>query len=267
MGHAFEVITGRRADTALAALTVNAGDSFTVRSFPFEAGAWIEGLWAHQANATAGVFRVRSPRLHDNVQGIRKRVVANEIRNYLTHETRQHLFPQDQLVVEASTTASDQLTGALAVFYNDLPGIQARLVTWDQIQPLIRNLVSVEVTVVAPTTAGDWSAGTAITTDFDLLKTNVEYAITGYEVNRNVAAVAIRGSDTGNLRVGGPGPIEHIETRDWFVRLSRKTGLPHIPVINAANKDNTLAFVADRVTGTNTILTLQMAELRAAGAG
>lgn len=259
MGTAFEVLTGRRASATVGAVTANTGDSFTVRSFPFESGAWIEGMWIHSNEGTT--YRVRSPRLHDNVQALRYRGVADVVRNFLTDEQKQLLFPQDQLVVESAGASAAQHNNALMVYYNDLPGIQARLAMWDQIAPLINNLVSVEVTVAAPTTAGDWSAGTAITNDFDLLKTNVDYAVLGYTTNRAVGAVAIRGSDTGNLRVGGPGDVEPIETRNWFVSVSRAMDTPHIPVINAANKDNTLAFVADRVTGTATIVTLNMAEL------
>lgn len=262
MGVAFEVITGRVDNTAgtLTEVTPGNADSFAVRSFPFEAGAWLEGLWAQ--SVAAQVVRVRSPRLHDNVQGIRYRTIADTPRNFLSDWSRQRLFPQDELVVETASGGADTTTAALLIYYADLPGISARLTTWEQIEPMIENLLTVEVDVAAAATVGDWSAGTALTNFTDLLKRNVDYAILGYQTEENVAAIGIRGSDTGNLRVGGPGTTEAIETRDWFVSLTRRMGTPHIPIVNAANKDNTLIFQAENAAGAQNDLQLSLAELR-----
>lgn len=262
MGVAFEVLTGRvtNAGGTLTEVTANTGDSFAVRSFPFEAGAWLEGIWAQ--SVAAQVVRVRSPRFHDNVQGIRYRTIADTPRNFLSDWSKMRLFPQDELVFETSSGGADTTTAALAVYYNDLPGINARLTTWEQIEPTIESLLTVEVDVAAAATVGDWSAGTTLTNFTDLLKRNVDYAVLGYQSEENVAAVAIRGSDTGNLRVGGPGTTEAIETRDWFVSLTRRMGTPHIPIINAANKDNTLVFQAENAAGAQNDVQLSLAELR-----
>lgn len=261
MGAAFEVITGQvtNPSTTATALTANAGDTFTVRNHPFEAGAWLEGVWAKAA--TSGIIRVRSPRMHDQVNGLQLRHQINEPRNLLPDELSQRLHPADLLSVQMTGSAADIDLGCLLMYYRDLPGIDARLSLWEQIQPRIVNILSVEVSIAAAGTDTDWSAGTAIDATNDLLKNNVDYAVLGYLPQNEVGAIALRGPDTGNLRCGGPGSIEPIETRNWFVDITRAKGTPHIPVINGANKSNTLAFQVDNAAGAANLVDFIVAEL------
>lgn len=261
MGLASEVLIGRATNpgATLTALTAGTGDSFAVRSFPSESKAFIEGVWAQ--GATAGVVRVRSPRLHDNVQGIRFRTVANTTRNFMADAEAQPLYPQDVLIFEGSGGGAETDAFALWMYYNDLPGTDARLAQWAAIAPRIRNILTAEIAVTGPTTAGDWSAGNALNATFDLLKANVDYAVLGYQVDTACLAVGFRGPDTGNLRIGGPGTTESIETRDWFVSGSTEGGLAYIPIINAANKGATLVSVASTATGGTINTDLVLAEL------
>lgn len=254
MGTAYEVVTGRvtNPSTTLTALTANTGDSFTVRNFPEGSPAYLEGMWAK--GATAGELRVRSPRLHDNVQNLRFPYQVNTPRNLLDDMSEQMLYPQDTLSVEQSGGAAETDVGAIANYYSNLPGTDARLAMWEQIRPRIQNLLTIEVSITGAGTLGDWSAGTPIDTTFDLLKANVDYAILGYVVTNAVLAIAIAGSDTGNLKVGGPGSSEILETRNYFVRQAIQHATPHIPVINAANKSGTLAYQVDNAAGaTNSV--------------
>jgi hypothetical protein len=261
MGLASEVIIGRALNpgAALTALTPGTGDTFAVRSFPSESRAYIEGIWAQ--GATAGVVRVRSPRLHDNVQGIRFRTVAAVTRDFFGDQDAQPLYPQDVLIFEGSGGGAETDCFALWMYYNDLPGTDARLAQWAAIQPRIRNILTQEIAVAGPVTAGDWSAGNALNATFDLLKANVDYAVLGYQTDTACLAVGFRGPDTGNLRIGGPGTTESIETRDWFVSGSREGGLAYIPVINAANKGATLVSVANSTAAGTFNVDLILAEL------
>lgn len=263
MGLAIETVSGRATNpgATFTALTANTGDSFTVRSFPFESGAWIEGMWAD--SATGGDIRVRSPRLHDNVQGIRLRHDPAVARNLFGENVTQKLYPQDNLTFEITGGGAETDVGVLQIYYQDAPGMDARLAMWEQISPRIVNLVGVPVAISAATTLGDWSAGTPLDTTVDLLKVNVDYAVLGYESDLDVAAIAIRGPDTGNVRVGGPASLETLETRDWFIRQARMHGTPHIPVINAANKSSTLVYQVDSAAGATNNATLLLAELSA----
>jgi hypothetical protein len=243
MGAALEVITGRvlNVGATLTAVTANTGDSLTVRNAPQTSRPVLESVWAQ--SATAGVVRIRSNRLHDAAQAIRYRVAAVTIRALDPDEIEQPLWPQDLLTVEQSGGGAETDSLGMLFYYPDLPGVQARLATWDQVKPRAVNWMVQEVAVAGPTTAGDWSAGTALNTTFDTLKANVDYAVLGYITDTACCSIAIRGADTGNVRVGGPGPTEPLVTRDWFVNVSRKTGLPCIPIVNMANKGSVLAFV------------------------
>lgn len=262
MGRAFEVLTGRVTNpgAALTALTANSGNSFTVRDYPDGQRAYLEGMWTQQA--TAGAFRVHSPRMHDDVRGIQFTSANANVRNLFGDWDEQFLFPNDPLTVEQSGGGAEVDSGALLVYYENLPGIDARLMTWDQVKPNIVNHVTQVVATVGPATSGDWSAGTVITTTSNLLKADTDYAVLGYTVDAEVLAVGLSSSDTGNLRVGGPGPIEPIETRDWFVSLSQMHGTPHIPVFNSNNRGSTNSFVA-RITAAGTVnVAWHLAQLR-----
>jgi hypothetical protein len=254
MGKALEVITGRALNPGAGptALVANTGNSFQVRSTPDGANPLLCGIWGQAA--TAGLVRLRSPRLHDATQGIRYVLPAATIRNLMPDELETPLYSQDILTFEIGGGGAETDSASLLFYYPDLGGSDARLASWEQIKPMIAETTTVEVAVAGPVTAGDWSAGTPINTTFDLLKANADYAVLGYTVGTACNAIAIAGSDTGNYRVGGPGPVEPLETRDWFVSLSKSHGFPAIPIINQANRASTLAHVAlNTAAGTVTV--------------
>jgi len=263
MGVALEVITGRvlNPGATVSATTANTGDTYAVRAFNDATPAWLEGFWAQQA--TAGVIRVRSAKLHDNVQGIRFRSPAAVTRNFLADQSAQRLYSTDTLIPEQSGGGAETDTLAMMIYYQDLPGAAANLALWEQIRANIVNLVTVEVAVAGPVTAGDWSAGNSLSTTFDLLKADTRYALLGYQVDTECCAVGVKGPDTSNYKVGGPGCIEPIETRDWFVSQAIARGTPHIPVLNANNKNATLVHVTKATAAGTVNVSLSMAELAA----
>lgn len=259
---ALEVITGRVVNpgAAFTALTANTGNSFAIRSHTTEGTAYIEEIWAQQA--TAGSVRVRSPRLHDDQVGIRMLSAAAAVRRLLPEEARQVVYPQDELTVEMTGGGAETDSMALLVYYQDLGGINARLMSWEEVMPRIESLHGFPVAVTGPATAGDWSAGTRLDTTVDELKANRDYAVLGYTVDAECLAVAIAGTDTGNLKAGGPGPLFADETRAFFVDQGRRMGTPHIPVINAANRQGTLVHVARNTAAGTVNVTLLTALLR-----
>ena len=248
---AIEVVTGRVTNpgAAFAALTVNTGQSFSVRDFPETSQAVLEGIWTQQA--TAGAVRVRSPRMHDDVQGIALQTQTSP-RNLFGDELEARLYPNDPLRFDMTGGAAEVDSAALLVYYRDLGGVTARLEMWESIKPRIVDIIGQIVAVAGPATSGDWSAGTAINATNDNLKADTDYAVLGYEVGSECLAVAVAGTDTGNLKVGGPGALEAIETRDWFVSMAKSHGTPHIPVINSNNRAGTLVHVA-RITAAGTV--------------
>lgn len=258
---AWEVVTGRILNPGAApvALGANTGDSFQVRSTPDSSNPWLQGIWANCA--TAGIVRVRSPRMHDFVQGLRFQVPAGANRNLLADEVATPLYSQDIITFELAGGAAETDSAALLIYYPDLGGSAQRLATWDQIKPMVAEVTTIEVGITGPVTAGDWSAGTAINATFDLLKGNQDYAVLGYQTGTQVTAFGFKGSDTANLRVGGPGTTEAIETRDWFISLAKTSGQPAIPVINQANRASTLAHVCSNTAAGTVTVDLVVARL------
>jgi hypothetical protein len=127
----------------------------------------------------------------------------------------------------------------------------------------VRNIVGLEVDVVTSATIGTW-VDTVITATEDVLHANTDYAVLGYVLDASLAAIALRGPDTSNLRVGGPGMTSPYFTGQHFVKLSERTGLPHIPIINSANKGGTYVSCVDYHASQSARVTLIMAELRPA---
>lgn len=263
MGAILETLTGRATNpAALTALTMNTGDSLAIRAFGEAVVPKIEGIWTQQV--TAGFVRVRSPRMHDNVQGIRLATPAALPQNMLPNELEQRVYQTDTLIAEIQGGGAEVDAMAIQMYYDGVAGQQARLATWDQIRPLIRSVSGAQVDVAGPVVSGDWSAGTNLTNFTDQFHADTFYAVLGYLTDAPCLAVAVKGPDTGNYKAGGPGAQQSIETRDWFIEQSRLHGTPHIPVIQAQNKGNTQVHVA-RITAAGTInVTLILAELSGA---
>lgn len=262
MGGALEVITGRALNPGAgpAPLGPNTGDTFQVRSTPNDAGPALLGVWA--SCATAGLVRVRSPRLHDNTQGIRFAVPAATQRNLVPDGFRTPLYSQDTLTFEIGGGGAETDAAALLIRYPSLSGSDARFITPDQLRASAIEWTTIEVVVTGSVVAGDWSPGTAVNATNDLLKADDDYAIVGYQSSVSCLAVAVKGPDTGNYRVGGPGTIESIETRDWFWSLSEKNGEALIPVFNQANRGGTLVHTAHTTAATAITVDLIVARMK-----
>lgn len=261
MGACLEVISGRVTNpgAVFTTLTPNTGDSFAVRNFDAPGAASFIDYWA--LGATAGIARVRSPRLHDNVQGLRSKYLAATPQPLLPDWAQQSLYAQDTLILEQTGGAAETDGFSILNYYSDLPGANARLFDWPVIENRIRNLLTNEVTITTGATLLDYGGSAAINSSFDLLKANTDYAVLGYLTDTSVSTVGLRGPDTSNFRVGGPGTNARFETRDWFIRMSDRNKLPLIPVFNSANKAGTLIDVAHNVAAATVVIEFILAEL------
>src|SRR5713101_5537879 len=258
---AVEIVGGRAVNPGAgpAALTANTGGTFTVRNTGLGTKIHLDGLW--YSGAAAGFVRVRSPRLHDNVQGIKYKTQGGRTANLMGYRPRTSLIPQDVLTVEIGGGAAETDDAFLQLYYDDLPGSNGRWSTWEQIYPRIVDLVTVEVSITAAATLGDWSAGTALNATNDLLKANTDYTWLGYTSALPVGAIALQGPDLGGLKAGGPGANNIIDNREYFINLDQAIPDPYIPVINSANKGGTLAFQADSSAGAANLTDFVFAEL------
>ena len=263
MGQALEVLTGfvTAPGATATVLTMATGNSATVRNAPLNGRIELLQIW-HDVQSP-GFVRIRSPRLHDNVQGIRfaTRVAASE--PVMPGGVPQKLIPQDDLVLEAtgSGVAGDIESFSFLVWYEDLPGVNARLIDKAELDRRMVHVVTVENTL-ALGAAGGYSGEEAINAEFDQFKANTDYAILGAIPTIGIATVRYRGSDTGNLGIGVPGPsnVEHVTSR-WFLWLTEMYGRPLIPVFNSANKDNLLIDGVQDENAAPAIVTTVLAEL------
>ncbi len=260
---ALDVVTaqGTAIGATIAALAAAAGDSLAVKSFPDSKSARILSFWSDVQ--VAGTARIRSARMHDNVQAIRCATIISDLHPMMPYGASQRLYPNDVLVVElaGSAVAGDIEYVELLLYYEDLPGIAGNFITAEQALSRAVNLSFVENTL-ALGTGGGYTGGEAINVEFDQFRAGEKYALLGYLVSAECAAVCWRGPDTGNLRVGGPGDETERElTADWFVRLSRAYNLPLVPVISAENKTPTTVDGVQDENGTDVTVTSIFAQL------
>lgn len=229
--------SGTAIGATIANINAVAGDSLVVRNTGNAAqpGKLLQ-VWTDVQ--VAGTARIRSPRFHDNVQGLRFDTMIGDIRPLMPWGAAQQIYPGDVLIAElgGSAVAGDLETVCMLNYYPDLPGVNGSFITFEQLQQRLVHVFTVENTLATPTTGG-WGGSEAINAEFDQWRSGEQYALIGYLVDTEISAVAWRGGDTGNLRVGGPGEETERElTADWFVRLSRSFNLPLIPVFRADNK-------------------------------
>lgn len=235
------------------------GDGLAPRAFSDPTQCYIEDIWTQEA--TIGILRYRSARTHDNNQGLRLRVPSASPRSLLADEIEIPAYSLDNVTIELSGGAAETDVVGLLYRYDNWPGMGANLKLWEEISPNIIDYMGLEVPIAAGPALGAWGVGTPLNSAFQNQKAEFSYAILGYEVNLAVASVAIKGADTANYRIGGPGPLEPLETRDWFLRMARKTGKPSIPVIQANNFGTTTVDVMANVANPNVTVTFVCARI------
>lgn len=261
MGKCMQVLTGFATNPGAAntALTMATGDSLSLPVWSASAKGRLITEWCE--NATGGVIRTKSPRFHDNLQGIRLQVPAGDDLWEFRPRVAQPLYPGDTLSVDTTGGGAEVDIVSLLVYYDDLPGIDAPLQSWAAIQDRIVDYVGLEVDLTSGATAGQYGGARTLQQDFTVLKADVNYALLGYTCASKFATLGVTGPDTGKVRVGGPGSVHTEDTADWFVQLSDHLGQPCIPVIQALNAGATIVDLASTDTATAHHVSLILAEL------
>ena len=260
MGIVVETLGFRVANpsSTFTAVTMATGDSNVVRQFRDGTKAVLEAVF--RQGATAGAWRFLSAVLHDNVRGLTFITAETPSHTLLPEQIGEPLQPGDTLSISGTGGTAETEVGAINIYYQDVLGMDAKLYSWPDIANSIEHLKPVEVDCTPNGTAGVWS-DTLITATEDLLKADRKYAILGYLLDTAVAAMAVKGGETGNARVGGPGATESDVTIDWFVRESMRHGTPHIPVVSANNKGSTNVSILSTATSGTVKAQLMMALL------
>jgi hypothetical protein len=259
MGNALEIIAGNASSpsTSYTALTMNTGDSLTVRNYPNTGNAFLMAITRH--DATGGVSRLRSPLLHDNVKGIH--VATSESPSLWAYPVPgiQRLAPQDTLIAEVTGSASTLDVMGISIYYQGANWAGARLHHFGDFKGMIKSITTVETAITNSGTAGAWT-DTVITTTDNLLHANTDYAVLGMYCDTAIGIIALKGIDTGNLRVGMAGVAVLYQGSRYFEQLSALSGLPCIPVFNSANAASTYISTCTLAASTTTNVTMVLAE-------
>ena len=267
LGPALEVITGfvTAPGATPTALTMAAGNSATVRNTSSSSLIALTSTWAQ--TSAAGIWIIKSPKLHDNVQGIRNTIISGDVSPRWVPGIWQKLYPQDNLtlLLSGSATGGHIESAASLIYYNNLDGVNGRFITPQTLMQRTVNVWTTEV-AVTPGSAGGYSGQVAINSLFDNFKANTDYALVGYTVDVVCAVARFTGPDFGNLGIGGPGlAAAPWVTERWFFHLSQQLNIPLIPVFNSANKNGTLVDIAQNPAGAAVNITAYLHELAMPG--
>ena len=261
MGQALELISGyaTHPGSTFTALTMSGSDSLSVRSFQMPDKAFLMAMWVY--TQTIGQFRLRSPRMHDNVRGIQ---LGSAIKvsdpTYWGSDFMQPLYAQDTLIGEINATgdsAGNFEYGAALVYYSNLPGVAANLIGPNQLAKLGQQTMG-QWCAITTGAGGGYTGSQAVNVSADNWQANLWYALVGATVDVNCAAVRVQGVDVGNLGVGIPGNFAtpSVGSR-WFTELSNQYMLPMIPCFNSANKTSIFVSVAQDQGAAAVNVTLQ----------
>jgi hypothetical protein len=240
------------------AATPFTGSVAAVRNFAGTDKALLLGFG--RKGATAGTARLRSNLFHDDLQALRFRALAADPTSHIPHWVPNLLYAQDAPAVDGDGTNLEVEAYWTSLYYSNLPGAGARLHMPADILPNVDLLVGQQVTIAA--VAPPAFATTLLTSLYNTLKANRDYAVLGFQSDTALAAVGLQGADTSNLVAGYGCPLDIWKTKDAFVRLSYEYQLPLIPVINAANAPATNVNVYNDVAAAGANVTFILGLLR-----
>lgn len=233
------VATATAPGAAGVAATAVAGDSLVIKN---GVNARILQSWSdHQGAGFCQIVRNTSG--HDTTRDLRYEVAVSDLAKHQPTGIANEVAAQELLsvTIAGSATAGDVETLCMLMEYDDLRGLgDQNLIDWPTLQRRMVKTVNLDITLAAAAGPAFATSEELITADTDLLKSNSEYAVMGYKVRTEVSAVYLKGPDTANVRVGGPGnDLAGDATSEWFTLLSRAYGRAMIPVISTGNKGST----------------------------
>lgn len=256
---------------ALEALTPGTGDSNTFQNFTPNTAAYLADVRGVDDASPCEVSLIAS-RFHDQILGIAGWIPDGSTLSPPNRATSisppgydQPIYPSDVLTVQVLGTAADNVNVTIMLYYSDLPGIAAKLRTWDAVRGATVNLLGVDVALDASSGAGqgDWSAGVSLSAGGRRLDAGKYYAVLGFTAAAPLSVMALSAFETGNIKVGGPVIADGEEDANLFARVADLYNAPLIPVIAGNNQDNVTLFCADpAATTVNT--TVMLAELSSA---
>lgn len=249
---------------AFEALTAATGDSDTFFNVPSDSLPFLAEVWAAD-DASPAFISLHGTRFHDQQIGMQGNIPDGSTlsppgRASLISPAGvdQRIYPSDVLTVSANGTAKDNVNVTVVLYYPNLPGISARLASWDAIKANILYIHGVAVALTPG--AGNYGSTVALNSGQNDLHANKDYALLGFTSDTPYSSVFVQGIDTGNLRVGGPVIADPDHDAYLFKDLSQAYNTPLIPIVNANNAGNLLLAAANH-TATAGNVVVQLAEL------
>ena len=225
--------------------------------------------WGNATGQAINV-RVRSPLMHDNQQGLRFHIQVDNPDLLLDPKMPEMLYPQDALIIENQSITADAATNvhmfSMLVYYEDMPGIDANLVTPEYVMSKKEHLMTTENTI-ATTATGDYGGEEAVNAELNQFKANRYYALLGASISVAAGSIRYRGVDIGNVGVGLPANAgDTWFTMNFFVWLSERSGKPCIPVFNSSNIDSVLIDATQDEGGADVLVESVFAQLKGSSA-
>lgn len=250
MPKALQVVSGYvttpTGTTVFDPVTPAPNDLLAVNDYQPGSAAWLINVWADTSDV--GKLQIKSPNFHDDVNGITLLSPQTTPISLMDGYSKQLLQKNDLLTVQINDTNGNGPDGLTMLhYYENLPGADANLYRWNEIEGRIVELMTTEVTVTTGGgTAGAYEGAVGMTSVQNLFKSEGLYALLGYTSEVQVQTVGVTGTDTSNRRIGGPGATPDVmDTREWFVKESNESGLPCIAVFRTQNLQSTVVDVVD----------------------
>lgn len=236
MGRAIHHISGRVtfSNNVAVAVTMAEANSNIVR--PGSGRIFLSKLWGDLQ--FDGFVRFLSANLHDSTLGVTASIEAGEVKQLLP--VPQYLVREDNLTIQilAPDAAADIENFGALIVYDDLKGIAANLITYEDAMRRGKHVTTVRQTITTGA-GGGYTGEEALNAEgaaSSQLLNERRYALLGATVNTEGCSVCMRGPDTGNLRIGIPTePGNGENTKDFFLNWAKETGEPLIPVIQGQN--------------------------------
>lgn len=242
--------------------TAAPGDTLTIKNNRGITGPQIIDLWG--SHSTAGFQQLAFPSGHDTTRGYRFGQIPDDTYSHIAAGLSIPITAQEQMTITIAGGAAETDMGSMLVRYPDLPGVDARSLTWAQLQGRYEKLTTVFASLTSnPITVATYSTGVAINSASDLLLANRDYAVLGITTTVDVCAVCITGPDTGYARIGAPGSNQNTdEASQYFCFLARSQDDSLIPVFSSGNKTATLLSCIANATSVTTNATIYLALLK-----
>jgi len=268
MGRALVLNTASKAGTAggtfADTLTANSGDSLTVANYDAPASqsaAKVTEMWGIDSDSVSevAVTLTRQQSVNDQTRGVRFNIASltpGGAANVASHTflgglTTIPLFKSDVFAFTCTSSASDDIVVSWNTLYDNLPGVDSVLASWDQVQALRFTTLGLACNAVASGTPGLYGTGRALNADESRAIANTWYAILGITVQTQVTTVAFSGPDWGGFKIGMPAGALTVDSTSYFVDQSLLWHVPLIPCFNSNNIGNINVFVADGEASTS----------------